>query len=147
MVRDQLERKGLEPFLPTIKRWSRWKDRRQAIDWPLFPGYCFARFEAAEGLAVKTCNGVAGIVSFGSEPASIPDVEIDSLRRLVETELPYDSVAFVKEGSMVEVVRGPLAGIVGRLVRKGHGARVVLSVELLSRSVSTEVDVADVRPY
>lgn len=146
-MRDQLERKGLQPFLPTIRRWSRWADRRKAVDWPLFPGYCFARFEAAESLAVRTCNGVAGIVSFGSEPASIPDVEIDSLRRLVATELQYESVAFVKEGTMVEVVRGPLAGIIGRLVRKGHGARVVLSVELLNRSVSAEVDVADVRPY
>jgi transcription termination/antitermination protein NusG len=43
MVREQLERKQLEAFLPTITRWSRWKDRKKKIDWPLFPGYCFAR--------------------------------------------------------------------------------------------------------
>ena len=47
VVREQLERKRFEAFLPTITRWSRWKDRKKKIDWPLFPGYCFARFDSA----------------------------------------------------------------------------------------------------
>ena len=48
VVREQLERKGYEAFLPTITKWSRWKDRKKKIDWPLFPGYCFARFDSKE---------------------------------------------------------------------------------------------------
>ena len=51
MVREQLERKGYEAFLPTIPRWSRWKDRKKKIDWPLFPGYCFARFDTQRASA------------------------------------------------------------------------------------------------
>ena len=47
MVREQLERKGYQAFLPTIPKWSRWKDRKKKIDWPLFPGYCFAKFKAS----------------------------------------------------------------------------------------------------
>jgi transcription antitermination factor NusG len=147
VVRDELSVKGLEPFLPTITRWSRWKDRKKAIDWPLFPGYCFARFDPANRLAVLNSNGVAGIVSFGHDPARIPDAEIDALRTLVATDLKYDPVPFIKEGQLVEVVHGPLTGVVGRLVRKGKSARLVLSVELIGQAVSAEVDAGDVRAF
>ncbi len=90
IVRDQIGAKGLEAFLPTITRWSRWKDRRKKVDWPLFPGYCFARFDPDERLSVLKCTGVVSIVSVDGDIASIPDVEIDSLRRLVSSELQYD---------------------------------------------------------
>jgi transcriptional antiterminator NusG len=52
VVREQLEQKHIEAFLPTVTRWSRWKDRKKKIDWPLFPGYCFARFNPRERLPV-----------------------------------------------------------------------------------------------
>ena len=66
--------KGLDAFLPTIPKWSRWKDRKKKIDWPLFPGYCFARFDPVNRLAVLKCAGVVSIVSFNGEIAPIPDV-------------------------------------------------------------------------
>lgn len=145
VVASQLDRKGLEVFLPTITRWSRWKDRKKAVDWPLFPGYCLARFDPARQLVVLTCTGVAGIVSFAGELAPIPASEIESLRTLVTSELQYDPAPFIHEGMMVEVVTGPLKGVVGRLVRKGERARLHLSVDLLRQAVSVEVDAADVR--
>ena len=61
VVRHQLERKEVETFLPTVTRWSRWKDRRKRIAWPLFPGYCFARFDPDRPLAIVACAGVVGI--------------------------------------------------------------------------------------
>ena len=82
VVREQLEKKGFEAFLPTIARWSRWKDRKKKIDWPLFPGYCFARFDGNERLPILTCTGVVSIVSFDSEIAPIPEQEIDGIRRV-----------------------------------------------------------------
>src|SRR5262249_28854466 len=72
VVRDQLERKRIDAFLPTITRWSRWKDRKKKIDWPLFPGYCFARFNAEDTLPILKCTGVVSIVSFEGKPAPIP---------------------------------------------------------------------------
>ena len=147
VVREQIERKGYEVFLPTITRWSRWKDRKKKIDWPLFPGYCFARFEARERLPILTCTGVVSIVSFDGEPAPVPDQEIDGIRRLVNSELQYDPCPLVREGMVVEVTHGPLKGVIGRLVRKGAHARLVLSVDLIGQAVSVEVDAADVRPY
>ena len=73
--------------------------------------------------------------------------EIESIRTLVESELAYDPVPLIKEGDMVRVAHGPLKGVVGRLVRKGAHARLVLSVDLIGQAVSVEVDAADVKPY
>ena len=146
MVREQLTQKEIQSFLPTVARWSRWKDRRKKIDWPLFPGYCFARFDPNDRLAVLKCAGVVSIVTFeGGEPAPIPEQEIDGIRRLVASTLAYDPCPFIREGEMVEVVHGPLAGVVGRLVRKNEKARLVLSVDLIGQAVSVDVDAADVR--
>jgi transcriptional antiterminator NusG len=147
VVREQIERKHLDAFLPTITKWSRWKDRKKKIDWPLFPGYCFARFKPEESLAVLKCTGVVNIVSFEGTPAPIPENEIDGIRRLVESDLQYDPCPMIQEGTMVEVTHGPLKGVVGRLLRKGTHARLVLSVELIGQAVSVEVDAADVKPY
>src|SRR6201985_3374717 len=87
VVREQLERKKIDAFLPTIPRWSRWKDRKKKIDWPLFPGYCFARFDIDDALPVLKCTGVVSIISFEGKPAAIPEYELDSIRLLVGSEL------------------------------------------------------------
>ena len=147
VVREQLESKGYEAFLPTIPRWSRWKDRKKKVDWPLFPGYCFARFNGRERLPILKCSGVVSIVSFDGEMVPIPDFEIDGIRRVVDSELQFDPCPFIREGAMVEVVHGPLKGIVGRLIRKGAHARLMLAVDLIGQAVSIEVDAADVRAY
>jgi transcriptional antiterminator NusG len=104
VVASQLRRKGLEVFLPTSTRWSRWKDRKKAIDWPLFPGYCLARFDPAGQLTVLNSAGVAGIVSFAGELAAVPDVEVESLRTLVTSQLQYDPAPLIREGMQVRVV-------------------------------------------
>lgn len=148
VVREQLLQKQIEAFLPTVTKWSRWKDRKKKIDWPLFPGYCFARFDARRSrLPVLKCTGVVSIISFEGEPAPIPDHEIEGIRLLVESDLAYDPCPMIREGMMVEVVHGPLKGVIGRLVRKNEKARLVLSVDLIGQAVSVEVDAADVRPY
>ena len=147
-VREQLEQRHIEAFLPTITRWSRWKDRKKKIDWPLFPGYCFARFDPNESLPVLKCTGVVNIVSFDGKPAAIPDFELDSIRVLVGSELQFDPCPLIHEGMMVEVVHGPLKGVKGRLMRKdAQRARLVLSVDLIGQAVSVEVDAADVKAY
>ena len=148
VVREQLETKRIDAFLPTIAKWSRWKDRKKKIDWPLFPGYCFARFDPNDALAVLKCTGVVNIVSFDGKPAPIPAYELDSIRLLVASELQFDPCPLIKEGMMVEVVHGPLRGVVGRLMRKDQArARLVLAVDLIGQAVSVEVDAADVKPY
>jgi transcription termination/antitermination protein NusG len=147
VVREQLVQKRIDVFLPTVTKWSRWKDRKKKIDWPLFPGYCFARFNPVDRLPILKCTGVVNIISFQGEPAPIPEHEIDAIRQLVESDLAYDPCPMIPEGMMVEVIHGPLKGVNGRLVRKNEKARLVLSVDLIGQAVSVEVDAADVRPY
>ncbi|MDQ3486346.1 MAG: UpxY family transcription antiterminator [Acidobacteriota bacterium] len=146
-VREQLEQKGYEAFLPTIPKWSRWKDRKKKIDWPLFPGYCFARFDAADRLPVLKCTGVVSIVSFDGDVAPIPETEIEAIRLVVQSDLQYDPCPLIKEGTLVEVTHGPLKGVQGRLVRKGAHARLILAVDLIGQAVSVEVDAADVKAF
>jgi transcriptional antiterminator NusG len=149
LVRDQLEKKSdVDVFLPTIGKWSRWKDRKKKIDWPLFPGYVFARFVPDARIGILKVDGVVQIISNNGMLSAIPDEEIESIRTLVDSELAYDPVPLIKEGDMVKVVHGPLKGVVGRLIKKkGVAARLVLSVDLIGQAVSVEVDAADVKPY
>jgi len=148
VVRDQLEQKNIIAFLPTITRWSRWKDRKKKIDWPLFPGYCFAQFDPENALPILKCTGVVNIVSVEGKPAAIPEYELDSIRLLVGSELQFDPCPLIHEGMMVEVIHGPLRGVIGRLVRKNAPkATLVLSVDLIGQAVSVEVDAADVKAY
>ena len=139
---------SIEAFLPTITRWSRWKDRKKKIDWPLFPGYCFARFDPEDALPILKCTGVVNIVSFEGKPAPIPEYELDSIRVLIGSELQYDPCPLIHEGMMVEVVHGPLQGRRRAADAKdAPQARLVLSVDLIGQAVSVEVDAADVKPY
>lgn len=147
VVRQQLEQKGIEAFLPTVTRWSRWKDRKKQVVWPLFPGYCFARFALDQKVAVLSIQGAQKIISVNGVLAPIPDEEIAGIRQLVESDLQYDPCPLIQEGDKVEVTHGPLKGVVGRLERKGSKARLVLSVDLIGQGVSVEVDAADVRKY
>ena len=110
------------------------EEPKKKVDWPLFPGYCFARFDASRRLTVLKCPGVVSVVSFDGVLAQIPEQEIAAIRQLVESDLQYDPCPFIHEG-------------IGRLVRKGAHARLVLSVDLIGQAVSVDVEAADVRPY
>jgi len=146
LVRDELAAKGMEVFLPLVQRWRQWKDRRKLVAFPLFPGYCFASFLPAGRVAVLAANGVVQILGNPEGPIPIPDSEIEAVRRLVESILPYDPHPYLKEGMLVEVIRGPLAGLRGILLRKGARARLVIGVSLIQQGASVELDALDVSP-
>lgn len=143
-VRDQLATRGIEPFLPLVNRWRQWADRRKQVAFPLFPGYCFARFPLRERLAVLTAIGVVEILGNGGGPVPVPEAEIEGVRRLVTSTLPVDPHPYLREGDWVEVTRGPLAGLQGILLRKGSRARLVMGVRLIHQAVSVELGAADI---
>lgn len=142
----QLEAAGVEVFLPLIRRWRQWKDRRKQVEFPLFPGYCFARFAGDQRVTVLRAPGVVQIVGSRGGPVSIPEEEIAAIQRLVTSTLPYDPHPYLNAGMPVEVVRGPLAGLTGILLRKGGRARFVISVNLIQQAASVELDATDVVP-
>lgn len=144
LVRDQLDKQGIEPLLPTVKRLSQWKDRKKEIEVPLFSGYCFVRFTQGEKAPVQKVTGVVEIVGSRSRPEPIPEQEIDALRRLMISVLPYDPHPYLHEGMQVEVVRGPLQGVHGLLLRKEKRHRLVIGIRLIQQAAAVEIDVNDV---
>ena len=143
-VRDQLVRRAIETFLPVVERWSRWKDRRKKVTFPLFPGYCFVRFPLVERLRILNVVGVADLVGTSGAPEPVPDLEIEAIQRLASTTLQYDPNPFLVEGMDVEVVRGPLAGVRGKLLRKDRVTRLVIAVTLIHQAAVVEIHPADV---
>ena len=146
LVDQQLVSRGIEAFLPLVDRRRRWKDRWKTVSFPLFPGYCFARFQYQDRLVVQTAVGAVQILGINGHAIPIPNHEIDAVRQLVMSTLPLDPHPYLKEGMEVEVVHGPLAGLRGNLVRKGKHARLVVAISVIQQAASVELDAADVRP-
>jgi transcription antitermination factor NusG len=146
LVRDQLANQGLEPLLPTVKRLSQWKDRKKEIEVPLFSGYCFVRFGVDQKLPVLKTVGVVDIVGGGQRPEPIPDEEIAALQTLMTSVLPFDPHPYLSEGMTVEIVRGPLQGVRGILLRKEKRHRLVLGVRLIQQAAAVEIDIGDIAP-
>lgn len=136
--------KGIEVFLPLYEAAHRWKDRVKHLSLPLFPNYVFVFAGFDQRGAILSTPGVYDFVRLGGLPAPIPEEEIGAVRQVVELGLHAEPHPFLKSGDRVRVNSGPLAGIEGILVRKKSFCRLVLSVELLARSISVEVEVADV---
>jgi len=142
-VREQLQQRSVEHFLPLYESVRRWKDRRVRLHLPLFPGYVFVRLALRERLRVLEIPSVVRLVGFNGYPTALPDDEMEALRcglgQLNSQPHPYLTV-----GRRVRIIRGPLEGREGILIRKKGLLRVVLSVDLILRSVAVEVDATDV---
>jgi transcription antitermination factor NusG len=146
LVRDRLAGQGIEHLLPTVTRLSQWKDRKKEIEVPLFSGYCFARFPWQDRNPVLMVSGVVEIVGGGHRPEPVPDEEIAALKTLMASTLRYDAHPYLHEGMAVEVIRGPLEGIRGILLRKDKRHRLVISVHLIQQAAAVEIDASDVAP-
>jgi transcription antitermination factor NusG len=145
-VAQQLERKSVEYFLPLYEAVHHWKDRRVTVQLPLFPGYVFVHIPLAQRLKVLELPSVVRMIGFQGVPAALPDEEIVSLRGGLAGNLRAEPHPYLKVGRRVRVVHGPLAGREGILVRKKDRLRLVISIDLIMRSMAVEVDAADVEP-
>jgi len=143
-VKEQLEARAVEHFLPLYSSVRRWRDRRVRLDVPLFPGYIFVHFPAVARLRVLEVPGVVRLVGFNGQPYPLPDNEIESLRLSLSQGVRVEPHPYLTTGCRVRIVRGPLEGTEGILVRKKNIHRVVLSLDLIARSAAVEVDFIDV---
>jgi transcription termination/antitermination protein NusG len=135
--------KSLEAFLPRIQVMSRRKDRRKKILVPLIPGYVFVRslLVPEEYHQIIQTIGVVRMISFRGQPVPAEDLEISSLMILDGTDRTVQNRAFMRKGERVTIMEGPLRGLTGFYLRhKGKTDRVVVSVELLQRSLEVEIE-------
>ncbi len=144
VVADMLSAKGFEIFLPAYDSIRRWKDRQKILSLPLFPCYVFVKGAFNRRVQVVSTPGVHMILSHGERAAVIPENEIAAIRQTLEGHFRVEPHPFLRCGERVRVTRGSLQGVEGILVRKKSQFRLVLSVDMLAKSVAVEIDATDV---
>lgn len=135
-----LSDKGFEIFLPVQTVARRWKDRTKELSLPLFPCYIFLWGTLKRRLEIVTTPGFHSFVGFGDQPVTIAREEIEAVRLALTSGSNVEPCPFLRYGDKVRISAGPLEGIEGILVRKKNSYRLVLSVELLEKSIAVEVD-------
>ena len=139
-VARHFEFRRIESFLPLYMEMHRWKNGcRVNVEQPLFPGYIFARIGRRDSTQVLSVPGVLLIVGSGREPLALPDFEIEALRSGLHLR-KFEPHPYLAVGEKARIKSGSLAGMVGVLARKKNSLRVVLTLELIMRSVAVEVD-------
>jgi transcription termination/antitermination protein NusG len=145
-VSRHMEIHSIEHFLPVTKSRRRWKNGcTVVVEEPLFPGYLFVQIDRAARTQVLSVPGVHSIVGTGKDPIPLPHFEIETLRRSIE-HLKIEPHPYLNVGERATILRGPLVGMTGIVVRKKNGLRFVLSLDLIMKSVAVEVDAADLEP-
>jgi len=136
--------KGYEVFLPTYAGRSTKPPENSTEATPLFPGYVFCRGNEQSRGRMITTPGLIRIVSFGGKVAYLRDNEIAALKQMCSSGRNYGPHPFVQEGKIIEVVNGPLKGIVGTVVRMNKNNRVVITIDFLMKSVFAEINRGDI---
>ena len=135
-----LENGGFECFLPISKSTRKWSDRMKDIDVPLFPGYLFCRMNPNDRLPVLTTPGVIQIAGIGKMPIPVEEHEILAVRQIEKSGLAAMPWPYLRVGNTAKIEEGPLRGVTGIVVKIKSALKLVLSIELLQRSIAVEID-------
>jgi transcriptional antiterminator NusG len=141
-----LKNRGVTTFLPLREVVSRWKDRNKTINVPLFPSYVFVKIGFMDMHKVMYTKGVLKVIGCNDTPVPVPAEQVESIRTLIQSKLKYDPYPYLDMGREVLIKSGPLQGIIGKIMEKRSKHRFVLSIDLIKKSVSVEVDVLDMEP-
>jgi transcriptional antiterminator NusG len=139
---------GICNYLPLQSQARQWSDRKQTVEAPLFPGYLFVYVDVctAAKLEVLRTPGVAGFVGNSRGPAPIPEEDIESVRSVMFAGAECSALPLLRAGDRVRMARGPLAGLEGSLLRFGSKCQLVVSIDIIHRSVAVTVSETDVEP-
>jgi transcriptional antiterminator NusG len=143
----ELTRKGIDTFLPSVRKMSQWKDRKKNIQVALFPGYLFVRVvdNPEAYLAVLRTKGVVTFISLDKAgPTPVTSEEIFSLKTMIESGRELDIYPHLKEGARIRVRKGPLTGAEGLLFKKDNHSIFVVNIDILGRSVGLKLCADDV---
>jgi transcription antitermination factor NusG len=144
-VAEQLRCRGIEHFLPVYSSARRWKDRVKVLQMPLFAGYLFVKVFPSQFLDVLQTHGVSRLVG-SPKPLPLEEKEIQQLQTWLSLPLAIEPNPYLRVGQRVRVRRGPLTDVEGILIRKKNCLRLVVSIDLIQKSVALEIDAADVVP-
>jgi transcription antitermination factor NusG len=143
-ISSVLRNKGYEVFLPLYWTSRQWSDRTKERQVPLFPGYIFCQHDPLINLPIILTPGVIRMLSTGTQPAMLSQSEIESIQTVVESGASVGAYPYLSIGQTVRVTDGPLAGVQGIILFHKGRRRLVLSVHLIQRSVTVEIDKSNV---
>jgi transcription antitermination factor NusG len=142
-VAEHCHVRDIESFLPVYRSIRRWRNGCTVnLERPLFTGYVFVRVNQTHRVRVLELPGVVSIVGAARQPTPLPDADIETLRNGVHL-LNAEPHRFLNVGERVKIRNGPLEGMTGIMVRKKNSLRVVLTLDLIMKSISVEVDGQD----
>ena len=145
-VAKHFDQRQIESFLPLYQKLHHWRKRnRVRLDLPLFPNYVFVHIAPQQRTSALAVPGVLGMVGRGRIASALPDAEIESLRIGLQLR-KLEPHPYLVAGERVRIKAGSMEGMEGILLRKKNELRVVLTLELIKRSVAVEVDTQDVEP-
>ena len=147
-VASQLDDLQIKCFLPIVKEIRTWSDRRKVIDQPLFPGYVFVRIPSEDRarVSVLRTSGVVGFVGVQGQGIPIPDPEIENIQTLLSSRVPFEPYPFLCVGQKVRIRGGYLDGVERILAAKNSDWSVVISIDLIQRSLAVQVSGFDLEP-
>ena len=148
LVARQLEKQGIQAFLPVVTKINQWSDRRKQVEEPLFSGYAFVRLDhsSVDRVRVLQTQGVVNFVGVQGAGVAIPDQEIDNISTLLASKVSYQERPYLHVGQRVKVVGGALDGLEGILTAENTDRSVVISIGLIQRSLSVRVAGYNVEP-
>jgi transcription antitermination factor NusG len=145
-VAEHFAQRGVEHFLPLYETIHRWNNGRHRVQLPLFPGYIFVRIALQDRVRVLEVPGFVRLVGFNSLPVPLPEADINSMKEALTRGVLAKPYPYLTVGTRVEIRNGPLQGMNGILLRRQNKCRVVISVDLIMRSMAVEVEASDVVP-
>lgn len=146
-VAEYCTQRSITNFVPLYESVRRWRNGRHRVSLPLFPGYAFVRIALTNRLDVLKVPGVVRLVGFNGFPAPLADAEIETLQRALASGLRVAPYPHLTVGRRVRIKSGPLAGFRGEIVYLKRGSRLILSIDLIERSVAVEVAQQDLESF
>ena len=141
IVSNELNKKGIESFLPLIKKRQQWSDRKKWVEFPLFPSYLFARIELKDSLYIMNTHGVNTIVKFGDKVITVEDEVVNSIKLALEGGYELHPMKYFTIGDQVEVIDGPMKGVVGIVEDKlKNENRLVIKIDALQQAVAVHIN-------
>ncbi len=138
-----LKEKGVTSYLPLNEVYHRWSDRNKKVFVPLFSCYVFVFIALRERLKVLQTDGTINLVSFNGRPATIPEHQINAIKRILEEKVNFDQADFFIPGKKVRIRQGPLKGVEGTLIHKNNKNRLAIAIDGIKQALSIDIDYRD----
>jgi transcription antitermination factor NusG len=148
VAEHRLREQGLQTFLPVMQEIHRWSDRKKKVEVPLFSCYVFVNcaLSPADRTAVYRVDSVLSFVGNRGAGLPIPDEQIDGIRTLLTQTSSWRAHPFLKAGQRVRLRGGALDGVEGIFLSENGDHSLVISVDVIQRSLSVRIDGYDVEP-